>query len=113
MAATNDKAGFCPLFPALRKCLLLRYQGTTFLSPFFFLLLDSFLESFLSSVLCEVSVLFASLACASPLAESAAFAGCSLPVPLDASAAGAVVDAPPAASALAPAGPLAGAVPSA
>src|SRR5882762_11041083 len=95
MPCNQRKAGICPLFSAHLKCFLLRYQGTTFFSPFFFLLLDSFLESFLSSVLCEVSVLFTSVACVSPLAESAAFAGCSLPVPL-ASAAGAVVDAPPA-----------------
>src|SRR5580704_9943408 len=54
------KSGHLPAFCAPLGCLFLGYQGTTFLSPFFFLLLDSFLESFLSSVLCELSVLFAS-----------------------------------------------------
>src|SRR5712672_514262 len=113
MAATNEKAGFCPLFPAPRKCLLLRYQGTTFLSPFFFLLLDSFLESFLSSVLCEASVLLASAPCASPLVAESAFAGCSLPVPLVASVDGLVVGDAAAASGVDPAGPGAEGVPSA
>src|SRR6266436_10314423 len=113
MAATNEKAGFCPLFPAPRKCLLLGYQGTTFLSPFFFLLLDSFLESFLSSGFCEASVLFASVDCASPLVVESAFAGCSLPVPLPASAVRVVADNAAGASGLAPAAPVPGAVPSA
>src|SRR5690349_5888056 len=62
------------------------YQGITFRSPFFFLLLDSFEESFLSSVLCDASVLLASALCEPSVAAASVFAGCSLPEP-DAAAA--------------------------
>src|SRR5579859_5904361 len=54
------------------------YQGMIFFSPFFFLLLDSFLESSFPSALCAVSVLLASVV---PGVLESAFAGCSLEAP--------------------------------
>jgi len=51
------------------------YQGIIFFKPFFFLLLDFFLESLLSSVLAVPSVLLA-LASGASLVDESAFAGC-------------------------------------